>query len=471
MKSNEWTGGATRLVTVDVNVYNPNIELFCVSRLGIEFLPSGRVYPSTVMMPAVLTRYEKAGGILWATLEFILYGYVVVLTGRMLIEMCSLGLSEFFSGPLNCVEFLNQMTFMLVFCLRISQEAMIAPKYNALGHSGGEAVDLFAVAYIERTIDNVMAFNAVLMYMRLLKFLSINPNVGKIVHIFTVAIRALLYLLLIVFILLFAYALAFHLLFRTSYSEFATMGAALMTVIRSVLGDFPIIELEGTNAVLARILFISYMVVLFFIVLNMFIAVLSEVAHVYSLQPSLDEYREWFKMKMLLKEMFCCCFGYGQDGNSVIDDDDDDEADLQAEADALEAYGRDRESSIADRFKEAAEERRAVAERADEHDEGLSEAAKLNKRMASVEEALSSIGDLIMEKQARKASKKDRGAHDPSPQRSYGDDYAAERPRRPASRNAGGGSGVGSPARSGGGRGQQRNNLNLKAITEDALTH
>lgn len=102
--------------------------------------------------------------------------------------------------------------------------------------------------------------------------------------------------------------------------------------------------------VLARILFITYMVVLFFIVLNMFIAVLSEVpkaphltptleppgvcsqvAHVYSLQPSLDEYREWFKMQMLLKEMFCCCLGYGQDGNSVIDDDDDDEADLEVD--------------------------------------------------------------------------------------------------------------------------------------------
>ena len=112
--------------------------------------------------------------------------------------------------------------------------------------------------------------------------------------------------------------------------EFASIGASVMTVMRSVLGDFPIIELEGTNAVLARVLFISYMIVLFFIVLNMFIAVLSEVAHVYSLQPSLEEYREWFKMKMLLKEMFCCCFGYGQDGNSVVDEDDDDEADIQA---------------------------------------------------------------------------------------------------------------------------------------------
>ena len=277
MKTNQWTGAATRLVTVDINVYNPNIELFCISRLGIEFLPSGRVYASAVLMPAVLTRYEKTGGYLWAVIEFILYAYVLVLTGRMVLEMYGIGLAAFFSGPLNWVEFINQLTFMLVFCLRISQEAMIAPKYSSLGHSGGEAVDLFAVAYIERTIDNVMAFNAVFMYMRLLKFLSINPNVGKLVHIFTVAIRALLYLLLIVFILLFAYALAFHLLFRTSYPEFATMGAALMTVIRSVLGDFPIIELEGTNAVLARLLFITYMVVLFFIVLNMFIAVLAEV--------------------------------------------------------------------------------------------------------------------------------------------------------------------------------------------------
>jgi len=66
---------------------------------------------------------------------------------------------------------------------------MIAPKYDSLGHSGGEKVELFAVAYIERMIDNVMAFNAVLMYIRLLEFLQINPNVNKIVAIFSMAIR------------------------------------------------------------------------------------------------------------------------------------------------------------------------------------------------------------------------------------------------------------------------------------------
>lgn len=174
--------------------------------------------------------------------------------------------------------------------------------------------------------------------------------------------RAILYLLVVVFILLFGYALAFHLLFRTSYPQFASIGASLMTVVRSVLGDFPVIELEGTNSLLARILFISYMVVLFFVVLNMFIAVLSEVAHVYSLQPSLDEYREWAKMKRLLLEMFCCCFGYGQNGDSVVDDDDDDDADREVEEEALAAYGRDRAAAMRDRIKE----REAVKQQARE---------------------------------------------------------------------------------------------------------
>merc|ERR1711998_796169 len=106
-----------------------------------------------------------------------------------------------------------------------------------------------------------------------------------------------------------------------------------MTVMRSVLGDFPAIDLEGSNGFFARLLFVSYMVVLFFIVLNMFIAVLAEVAHAYSLQPSKAEYLEWCRMKRLLLEMFCCCFGYGKNG-SVIDMHEDDEADKAAEAEA-----------------------------------------------------------------------------------------------------------------------------------------
>lgn len=77
-----------------------------------------------------------------------------------------------------------------------------------------------------------------------------------------------------------------------------------------------------------------------------------QVAHVYSLRPSLDEYREWIKMKRLLLELFCCCFGYGQNGDSVIDDDSDDEADLAVEEEALAAYGEDRANALRDRLKE-----------------------------------------------------------------------------------------------------------------------
>jgi len=363
------------------------------------------VYPSAVMMPAVLTRYEKASGLVWASVEFVLYAYVLLLTTRLIIEICGNGPRKFFASPLNWVEFVNQVTFMLVFALRIASEMIIAPKYDSLGHAGGESVSLFSVAYVERSIDNVMAFNAVLMYIRLLKFLSINPNVNKIVQIFGAAIRALIYLLFVVFILLFAYALAFHLLFRTTNEAFATIGASMMTVIRSVLGDFPIIELEGTNAFLARVLFVSYMVVLFFIVLNMFIAVLSEVAHVYSLQPTLDEYREWAKMKRLVMELLCCCLGYGQNGDSVVDDDSDDEADKEVEEEAQAMFGKSKDRAKQDRLKEAEEIKKRIEENAAEVEE-ISEAAKLNQRMAAVEIALSSIGDVVMEKAARKQEKK-----------------------------------------------------------------
>jgi len=240
--------------------------------------------------------------------------------------------------------------------------------------------------------------------------------------------------------------------------------------IRSVLGDFPLIELEGTNSLLARLLFVSYMVILFFVVLNMFIAVLTEVAHVYSLRPSLDEYREWIKMKRLLLELFCCCFGYGQNGDSVIDDDSDDEADLAVEEEALAAYGEDRANALRDRLKEK-EAIRKTAEEAREQGQEISEAAKLNQRMEAVENALSTIGDVIMEKQARKQERKrEKEQQSLSPAQGgyaggydYGGEYAGamevqqqqeeaaaygrspeygqsperERPRRPASRAAG----------------------------------
>jgi len=420
LEANQWLGMATRLVIIDVNVYNPNVELFCICRIGVEFLPSGRVKPSHVFLPAVLTRYEKASGILWAAVEFLLYAYILLLTAVLVAEMYSKGLS-FFQEPLNWVELINQLMFMLVFGMRIASEVLLAPKYDQLGIAGTANVDLFEVAYIEHTIDSSMAFNAVLMYTRLLRYMTINPSISKIVNIFGLAIRTIMYLLIIVFVLLFAYALAFHLTLRSSLHEFSSIGNSMMTVMRSVLGDFPIIDMEGTNAFLARLLFMSYMVVLFFIVLNMFIAVLSELAHTYSMRPSYEEYLEWCRMKRLLLEMFCCCFGYGKNG-SVVDMSTDDDADRAVEAEARQLFVQDQKKT-----QDLDEEHKDLKDlKADQAE--ISEAAKLNQRMAAVEFALSSIGDAIIDKQTRRSGRKRAKGKDEE------SEIELERPQRPASR-------------------------------------
>lgn len=51
LQSQNWIDRRTRAVFVEFTVYNPNINLFCVSLILVEFLPTGELITQAVMRP------------------------------------------------------------------------------------------------------------------------------------------------------------------------------------------------------------------------------------------------------------------------------------------------------------------------------------------------------------------------------------------------------------------------------------
>lgn len=54
---NRWITRGTRAVIIDFTVYNANVNLFCVIKLIVEFLPTGGMLPTSSFRTVKLIRY------------------------------------------------------------------------------------------------------------------------------------------------------------------------------------------------------------------------------------------------------------------------------------------------------------------------------------------------------------------------------------------------------------------------------
>ncbi|XP_026464296.1 polycystin-2-like [Ctenocephalides felis] len=78
------------------------------------------------------------------------------------------------------------------------------------------------------------------------------------------------------FIVFFAFAQLGYLLFGTQAQGYRTFGAAVVTLLTTILGEFDYHEIEQANRVLGPIYFLSYIFFVFFVLLNMFLAIVTD---------------------------------------------------------------------------------------------------------------------------------------------------------------------------------------------------
>lgn len=101
------------------------------------------------------------------------------------------------------------------------------------------------------------------------------------------------------FIVFLAFAQLGYLIFGTQVKDFSSFESAIFTLFRIILGDFNFHELEAANRVLGPIYFILYVFFVFFVLLNMFLAIIndtySEVKADISNQSNEFEMADYFK--------------------------------------------------------------------------------------------------------------------------------------------------------------------------------
>ena len=124
--------------------------------------------------------------------------------------------------------------------------------------------------------QNVIAVTCIFSYVKLLRFLQLSPRLSQLTLTLSEAasdIGAFMIIFLVVFL---AYAQAFTMAFGMEVDAFQSFPTSVTTLFLVILGEFDFQALLDANPVLAPVLFFTFVIFVFFVLVNMFIAILSE---------------------------------------------------------------------------------------------------------------------------------------------------------------------------------------------------
>ena len=226
--------------------------------------------------------------------------------------------------------------------------------YLPADKSAGVYVNLYPMAYFLRVRTQVTAFNLLLSFMKLFKYFKLNLKWNMLVLTIKHAQSFLAGFMVILFLTFFGLSSMAYFVFGTTIYSYLYVNYALGSLLAALRGELNMAAMEERNELAACIFLFTFMVIIFFVTLNLFIAILQNSFR--DLQNFMKAESHFMKKLQLAKEdrrtfLAIFCGDCSQDlAHKYCESDSGDEAEQEelnldgvtgAEGDMSGMYGMD----------------------------------------------------------------------------------------------------------------------------------
>ncbi|XP_032419472.1 polycystin-2 isoform X1 [Xiphophorus hellerii] len=275
LKDHLWLDRGTRAVFLDFSVYNGNINLFCIGRLLVEFPATGGAVTSWHFQTVRLIRYVSSWDYFVGMCEvafclFILY-YVVEEVLEVHIHRL-----HYFKSMWNCLDVLIVVLSVVAIIMNITRTAMARNLLSGLLENYTAHPSFEPLASLQVQFNNLAAVIVFFSWVKLFKFINFNKTMSQLSTTMSRCAKDLTGFAIMFFIIFLAYAQLAYLVFGTQVNDFSTFQASVFTQFRIILGDFGFSEIEESNPVLGPVYFTTFVFFIFFILMNMFLAIIND---------------------------------------------------------------------------------------------------------------------------------------------------------------------------------------------------
>ncbi|XP_008500272.2 polycystic kidney disease 2-like 1 protein [Calypte anna] len=301
LKEKLWLDRGTRVVFIDFSVYNANINLFCVLRLVVEFPATGGAIPSWQIRTVKLIRYVSAWDFFIAACEIVFCVFIFYYVVEEILELCIHKL-RYFISIWNILDLVIILLSIIAIGFHIFRTTEVNRLLGELLKHPDTYADFEFLAFWQSQYNNMNAVNLFFAWIKIFKYISFNKTMTQLSSTLQRCAKDILGFAIMFFIVFFAYAQLGYLLFGTQVETFSTFVKCIFTQFRIILGDFDYNSIDNANRVLGPIYFITYVFFVFFVLLNMFLAIINDT---YSeVKEELSSQKDELQLSDILKQSY-----------------------------------------------------------------------------------------------------------------------------------------------------------------------
>ncbi|XP_067092732.1 polycystin-2-like protein 1 [Osmerus mordax] len=275
MTSNLWLDHGTRAVFIDFSTYNANINLFCVIRLVVEFPATGGAIPSYQIRTVKLIRYITNWDYFIIGCEMVFCLFILYYIVEEILEL-RIHKFSYFKSIWNTLDVVVIMLAIVAIVFNVFRTLKVDKLLGTLLHNPDIYADFEFLAFWQTQYNNMNAMNLFFAWIKVFKYISFNKTMTQLSSTLGRCAKDIMGFAIMFFIVFFAYAQLGYLLFGTEVESFSTFVKCIFTQFRIILGDFDYDAIERANRVLGPIYFVTYVFFVFFVLLNMFLAIIND---------------------------------------------------------------------------------------------------------------------------------------------------------------------------------------------------
>jgi hypothetical protein len=308
----DWIDRQTRSVFIEFTLYNPNLNLFSVSYILFEILPSGNILktPRFNVLSLFSTKFDAVEiGTGVAYLAIIVYFMV-----REIFKIFKFK-KAYFRQIWSYVQwaiigFSWAALAMYIYKLHAGQKVKdFFKETNGYGY-----IKLTKVSYWNDMLTFTIGMCTCLATVRFIKLLRFNSNIHALILAIRTCLNELVGISFMVIIFFAAFSQVFYGLFNERILGFSTLLKSTTTCFQILLGKFQVGPILSASFILGPLFFSFFNVLVLFITISVFITIISDNflevkknSEAYFIKTQLNKYvvkkmRSWGKKIGLVKK-------------------------------------------------------------------------------------------------------------------------------------------------------------------------
>ena len=319
LRKHGWIDIQTRAVLLEFTVYNPNTGYLSIATYYYEILPTGYGNPFTKIDTLLLTSTQTGFYQFYLICQLL---FIIMVVFFVLREVYKIYRKKcaYFRDVWNWVEILQIIFSFLVVVFYVIKSKMVLKSALKVQENPFVPVSFGEAITWNHAENAVLAITVFIATVKLLRMIRFNPHVSIMMSSFRES-KGLLLSYSVIFVIIFlSYAQFGQLAFGSDMQSYSSFQSTLFSELLMCLGGkMNLTELLRVNRILGPLFGFSFLLLMFFIFVNFFVAILNDSYE--DVKKNTDKQSEEFEMADFILDRLSELLGIKKQSQQERDND------------------------------------------------------------------------------------------------------------------------------------------------------